>query len=70
MSEECGSGPTPAPGTKRKEWGTLAWQLGIYRRRGSGYFEIAVVRGKQQVPPLRFPSPLGMRSSGRDDNPS
>jgi len=39
MSEECGSGPTPAPGTKRKEWGTLAWQLGIYRRRGAlGYF--------------------------------
>src|SRR5580704_3037237 len=30
---------------------------------------VAVLSLKQRVPPLRFLSPLGMRSYGRDDNP-
>jgi hypothetical protein len=32
------------------------------------HIKICVARRKQQVPPLRFSSPSGMRSSGRDDN--
>jgi hypothetical protein len=45
-------------------WGTLA--LGAF-------FFCFPIRccpcTKQRVPPLRFSSPSGMRSSGRDDNP-
>ncbi len=49
-------------------WGTLAYLESIAVTALSGIFEIAVARAKQQVPPLRFASPLGMRSSSRDDN--
>jgi len=37
-------------------------------RSVKAFLRIIAARANQQVPPLRFSSPSGMRSSGRDDN--
>jgi len=58
----------PAKKFKGKNFQVLFWTINPRREWVLVGAYLAACK-KQQVPPLRFSSPSGMRSSGRDDNP-